>query len=56
VERRPGEPVLEEAMAGRGTLGLLQTQLEALPNDKTDRAKADEMNRILAAFGEVQGE
>ena len=56
VEEMSGQSVLDEAIAGSGRLGILHHQLEALQHEMTDPAKADDMDRILAAFGEVQEE
>ena len=56
VEEMSGRSVLDEAIAGSGRVGILHHQLEALQHDMTDPAKADDMDRILAAFGEVQEE
>jgi ATPase subunit of ABC transporter with duplicated ATPase domains len=56
VEEMSGRSVLDEAIAGSGRLGVLHHQLEALQHDMTDPAKAGDMDRILAAFGEVQEE
>ena len=56
VEEMSGRSVLDEAIAGSGRLGILHHQLEALQHDMTDPAKADDMDRILARFGEVQEE
>ena len=56
VEEMSGRSVLDEAIAGSGRLGILHHQLEALQHEMTDPAKADDMDRILAAFGEVQEE
>jgi ATPase subunit of ABC transporter with duplicated ATPase domains len=56
VEEMSGRSVLDEAIAGSGRLGILHRQLEALQHDMSDRAKADDMDRILASFGEVQEE
>ena len=56
VEEMSGRSVLDEAIAGSGRLGILHHQLEALQHDMTDAAKADDMDRILARFGEVQEE
>ena len=56
VEEMSGRSVLDEAIAGSGRLGVLHHQLEALQHDMTDPAKADDMDRILARFGEVQEE
>jgi ATPase subunit of ABC transporter with duplicated ATPase domains len=56
VEEMSGRSVLDEAIAGSGRVGILHHQLEALQHDMTDPARADDMDRILAAFGEVQEE
>ena len=56
VEEMSGRSVLDEAIAGSGRLGILHHQLEELQHDMTDPAKADDMDRILARFGEVQEE
>jgi ATPase subunit of ABC transporter with duplicated ATPase domains len=56
VEEMSGRSVLDEAIAGSGRLGILHHQLEALQHEMTDPARADDMDRILASFGEVQEE
>jgi ATPase subunit of ABC transporter with duplicated ATPase domains len=56
VEEMSGRSVLDEAIAGSGRLGVLHHRLEALQHDMTDPAKVDDLDRILAAFGEVQEE
>jgi ATPase subunit of ABC transporter with duplicated ATPase domains len=56
VEEMAGRTVLDEAIAGSGRLGDLHHELEALQQDMADPAKADDMDRILARFGEVQEE
>jgi ATPase subunit of ABC transporter with duplicated ATPase domains len=56
VEEMSGRSVLDEAIAGSGRLGALHHELEALQHAMTDPARADEMDRILARFGEVQEE
>jgi ATPase subunit of ABC transporter with duplicated ATPase domains len=56
VEEMSGRSVLDEAIAGSGRLGILHHELEALQHDMTDPAKAGDMDRILASFGEVQEE
>jgi ATPase subunit of ABC transporter with duplicated ATPase domains len=48
--------VLDEAIAGSGRLGDLHHELEGLQHDMGDPAKAGDMDRILARFGEVQEE
>src|SRR6201747_1923822 len=56
VEEMSGRSVLDEAIAGSGRVGDLHHELEALQHEMSDPAKGDEMDRILARFGEVQEE
>jgi ATPase subunit of ABC transporter with duplicated ATPase domains len=56
VEEMAGRSVLDEAIAGSGRLGDLHHELEALQQAMSDPARADDMDRILARFGEVQEE
>ena len=56
VEEMSGRSVLDEAIAGSGRLGDLHHQLEALQHAMSDPDRADEMDKILARFGEVQEE
>ena len=56
VEEMSGRSVLDEAIAGSGRLGALHHELEHLQNAMSDPEKADDMDRILARFGEVQEE
>ena len=56
VEEMSGRSVLDEAIAGSGRLGDLHHELEALQEAMGDPARADDMDRILARFGEVQEE
>src|SRR5512140_1929166 len=56
VEEMSGRSVLDEAIAGSGRVGDLHHELEALQHDMADPAKSDELDRILARFGEVQEE
>src|ERR1044071_9324131 len=56
VEEMSGRSVLDEAIAGSGRVGDLHHELEQLQHDMSDPAKADDMDRILARFGEVQEE
>ena len=51
-----GRSVLDEAIAGSGRLGDLHHELEALQHAMGDPDKADDMDRILERFGEVQEE
>ena len=56
VEEMSGRSVLDEAIAGSGRVGDLHHELEGLQHALADPAKADDMDRILARFGEVQEE
>ena len=56
VEEMAGRSVLDEAIAGSGRAGALHHELEALQHALGDPARADDMDRILARFGEVQEE
>ena len=56
VEEMSGRSVLDEAIAGSGRVGDLHHELEQLQNAMSDPAQADDMDRILARFGEVQEE
>jgi len=56
VEEMSGRSVLDEAIAGSGAVGALHHELEALQRALEDPAKADQMDRILSRFGEVQEE
>lgn len=51
-----GRSVLDEAIAGSGKVGALHHELEKLQHDMSDPDKADDMDRILARYGEVQAE
>jgi ATPase subunit of ABC transporter with duplicated ATPase domains len=55
VEEMAGRSVLDEAIAGSGRLGALHHELEDLQHAMSDPARADDMDRVLARFGEVQG-
>jgi ATPase subunit of ABC transporter with duplicated ATPase domains len=54
VEEMSGRSVLDEAIAGSGRLGDLHHELESLQQAMSDPERADEMDMILARFGEVQ--
>jgi ATPase subunit of ABC transporter with duplicated ATPase domains len=56
VEEMSGRSVLDEAIAGSGRIGDLHHELEALNHAMADPARADDMDTILARFGEVQEE
>ena len=51
-----GRSVIDEAIAGSGRLGDLHHELEALQHDMADPDKADDLDKILERFGEVQAE
>src|SRR5579859_5195683 len=54
VEEMKGRSVLDEAIAGSGPLGDLHHELADLHHAMGDPGQADDMDRILARFGEVQ--
>src|SRR6187399_219673 len=54
VEEMSGRSVLDEVIAGSGKLGDLHHELESLQQAMSDPDRADEMDAILARFGEVQ--
>src|SRR5687768_16025507 len=56
VEEMSGRSVLDVAIAGSGRAGVLHHELEALQHAMSDPARAGELDRILARFGEVQEE
>ena len=56
VGEMSGRAVLDEAILGSGRVGDLHHELEALNQAMADPAQADDMDRILARFGEVQEE
>jgi ATPase subunit of ABC transporter with duplicated ATPase domains len=56
VEEMSGRSVLDEAIAGSGRLGALHHELEDLQHAMSDPARADDMEKVLARFGEVQEE
>jgi ATPase subunit of ABC transporter with duplicated ATPase domains len=51
-----GRTVLEEAIAGSGRLGDLHHELAELEHGMSDPDRADELEKILERFGEVQHE
>jgi ATPase subunit of ABC transporter with duplicated ATPase domains len=56
VEEMAGRSVIDEVIAGSGRAGALHHELESLQQAMADPARADEMDDILARFGEVQEE
>jgi ATPase subunit of ABC transporter with duplicated ATPase domains len=56
VEESSGRSVLDEAIHGSGRVGDLHHELERLNHAMGDPDQADDMERILARFGEVQEE
>ena len=56
VEDMAGRSVLDETIAGSGRVGTLHHELDALNHAMADPARADDMDGILARFGEVQEE
>src|SRR5215203_2133628 len=56
VEEMSGRSVLDEAIAGSGRVGDLHHELESLQHAMADPMQADDLDRILSRFGEVQEE
>ena len=56
VGEMSGRSVLDETIAGSGRAGTLHHELEELNHAMGDPARAGDMNKILARFGEVQEE
>jgi ATPase subunit of ABC transporter with duplicated ATPase domains len=56
VEEAAGRSVLDDAILGSGRAGDLHHELDQLQHDLEDPARADELDRILSRFGEVQEE
>ena len=56
VEEMSGRSVIDEAIAGSGRVGDLHHELEELNHAMADPARADDLDRVLARFGEVQEE
>src|SRR5713101_2868707 len=56
VEEMQGRSVLDEAIAGSGRAGDLHHELEALQKAMEDPDQADNMDKILDRFGDVQEE
>ena len=56
VEEMKGRTVVDEAIAGSGRVGDLHHELEHLQRALEDPTRADEMDRVLERFGEVQEE
>jgi ATPase subunit of ABC transporter with duplicated ATPase domains len=54
VEEMSGRSVLDEAIAGSGRVGDLHHELEGLQHAMSDPARGEDMDTILARFGEVQ--
>jgi ATPase subunit of ABC transporter with duplicated ATPase domains len=54
VEEMSGRSVIDEAIAGSGKVGDLHHELEALNQAMSDPARAGDMDKILARYGEVQ--
>jgi ATPase subunit of ABC transporter with duplicated ATPase domains len=56
IEEMSGRSVIDEVIAGSGRAGALHHELEGLQTAMGDPARVDEMDAILARFGEVQEE
>jgi len=56
VEEMAGRSVLDEAILGSGRVGDLHHELEQLNHAMSDPARANDMDTILARYGEVEEE
>ena len=56
IEEMSGRSVLDEAIAGSGRVGNLHHELEELQQALEDPDRSDELDTVLARFGEVQEE
>jgi len=56
VEEMAGRSVVDEAILGSGRVGDLHDEIEHLQHAMSDPAQADDLDTILARFGEVQEE
>jgi ATPase subunit of ABC transporter with duplicated ATPase domains len=56
VEEMAGRSVLDEAILGSGRVGDLHHELEQLNHAMSDPARADDMDAVLARYGEVEEE
>ncbi len=54
VGEMKGLPVVAEVMAGAGAVSQVAAEMKTLEEALADPARADEMDKILARFGEVQ--
>ncbi len=54
VGEMKGRPVVAEVMAGAGAVSQVAAELKTLEEALADPARADEMDKLLARFGEVQ--
>jgi ATPase subunit of ABC transporter with duplicated ATPase domains len=56
VEEMSGRSVVDEAILGSGRVGDLHHELNELQHAMSDPARADDLDKILSRFGEVQEE
>lgn len=56
VGEMAGRPVVAEVMAGAGAVSDVAVELKQLEEALGDPARADEMDALLARFGDVQGQ
>jgi ATPase subunit of ABC transporter with duplicated ATPase domains len=56
IEEMAGRSVIDEVIAGSGRAGALHHELDQLQHAMGDPDRADDMDAILARFGEVQEE
>ena len=54
VGEMAGRPVVAEVMAGAGAVSDVAAELKQLEEALADPARADEMDKLLERFGEVQ--
>jgi ATPase subunit of ABC transporter with duplicated ATPase domains len=54
VGEMAGRPVVAEVMAGAGAVSEVAAELKTLEDALADPSRADEMDRLLARFGEIQ--
>ncbi|MBL8953608.1 MAG: ABC-F family ATP-binding cassette domain-containing protein [Myxococcaceae bacterium] len=56
VGEMSGKPVLAEVMDGAGPISAVAAELKQLEHDLADPDKADQMDKLVERFGEVQGQ
>ena len=56
VGEMSGKAVIDETISGSGRAGALHHEIQQLEADMSDPDKADQMEKILERYGEIQGE